>query len=284
LLFLVVVAFMLPFFFLAQAKVNGDRSLAQYNEQLKYSAGLFTTYCATCHGLFGQGLAAPQLNNALSYHPNGNPPLQNLTASDINRIITAGIVNSADPTLKQYLMPQWGQDYGGPLNADDINALSALVVSGNPTLQQKQGTPDNLNGFDFVPNFLTTSALQTAYQAQLNDLEHPNTGSIDLTAQSAVTIDVIDTSTGGFQFFYVDKAGKQYSNIKIKAGTTVTWDNKSGAIHSVTSGTYPTDANLFPTDDTLAQTKTYVYTFTKAGKYPYFCKYHSNMYGEVDVA
>lgn len=287
LVFMILVAVLLPFFFLASAKVSADRTQAQYNNQLNYAAGLYTTYCSQCHGLLGQGLAAPQLNNSLSYHPNGNPPLSQLTAVDINRIITAGIVNSADPSLKNYLMPQWGQAYGGPLNTDDVAALTALVVSGDPTLQTKESVPNNTNGFAFIPNYLTTSALQTAYQQQLTDLEHPPSASIDLTNQTAVTIDAITTATGGFQFYYIDPAGKQYSTITIKAGTKVTWVNQSSAIHSVTSGTYPTDAGLFPSDTQLTPsgaTSQYSVTFTKSGKYPFFCLYHSNMFGEIDVA
>jgi mono/diheme cytochrome c family protein len=285
-IFLILVAVMLPFFYLAQNQVAQARTLAQYDNQLRYAAGLYTTYCSQCHGLFGQGLQGPQLNNDLTYHPNGNPVLgqAQIAATEVNQIITAGILNAGqDPTLKQYLMPQWGQAYGGPLNADDVNALTALVVSGNAAMRQKEGAPDQTNGFNFIPNYLTTSALQTAYQQQLNDLEHPQSASIDLTSKTAVTIDAITTPTGAFQFYYVDTDGKQYSTITIKAGTTVTWVNQSSAIHSVTSGAYPTDANLFPSDAQLTPTAPYIYTFTKAGKYPFFCLYHSNMFGEVDV-
>jgi mono/diheme cytochrome c family protein len=285
LIFLVVVAFMLPFFFLAQAKVTGDRSLAQYDNQLKYGASLYTTYCATCHGLLGQGIGAVALNNDLKYAPNTNPSLTQLTSTDINRIITAGVPDPAH--LKQYLMPQWGQDYGGPLNADDINALTALVVSGSSVLRHKEGVPDNTNGFDFVPNYLTTPALQQSYQQQLAALKNPTGPTLDLTSMSTVIIPVIDTPTNpssAYGFIYTDKDGKTYTSLKIKAGTTVIWDNKSSAIHSVSPGSPGNDQpSLFPADTQLVQGGTYKYTFTKPGTYPYYCIYHTSMVAQLIV-
>jgi mono/diheme cytochrome c family protein len=282
LIFMILVAIMLPFFFLATAKVAADRTKAQYDNQLSYAAGLFTTYCQQCHGLLGQGLAGPQLNNRLSYKPNGNPALSQLTAIDINRIITAGVPDPTD--LKNYMMPQWGQAYGGPLNTDDVSALTALVVSADSTLQTKEGVPDTTNGFDFVPNYLTTPALQQMYQQQLFALQHPTGPEIDLTSMSAVTITVINVPSTVYGFIYTDKTGNQYTSIKIKAGTKITWVNQTSVTHSVTSGTSATgDAHVWTSDDTLGPGQTFSVTVTQTGKINYYCKYHSGMVGLLDV-
>lgn len=287
-LFLILVAVMLPFFYLAQNQVANTRTHAQYDNQLRYAAGLFTTYCATCHGLLGQGIAGPQLNNALQYQPNGNPGIAQLQPSNINAIITAGILNSSDTSLKNYYMPAWSQSYGGPLNDDDINALTALVVSGTPALQTKVGVPDNTNGFDFVPNYLTTPALQSAYQSQLQALKNPTGPTADLTSEKAVTVPIINTPTNpasAYGFIYTDKQGKTYTSIQIKVGTTVTWTNNSSVLHTIVQGTpsAPETSPIFGAPNGVNVGVSYSYTFTKAGTYPYYCSVHPSMLAQIIV-
>lgn len=68
------------------------------------------------------------------------------------------------------------------------------------------------------------------------------------------------------------------ANITVKVGDTVTWTNMDSVDHTVTvtNGEGP-DSELF------GKGETYSYTFTKAGKYEYFCKPHPNMVGSVTV-
>lgn len=289
LLFMVLVAIMLPFFFLAQTKVNSDRTVSQYNQQLHYAAGLYTTYCSACHGLLGQGLGAPQLNNGLQQRQGGNPTLDQFTATDINRIITAGIVDASKPTV--YLMPQWGQDYGGPLNADDVNALTALVMSSDTTLRKKAAPPLSINGFDFVPLYLATDPKlpnsRQNYQNQLAALNAPQGQPADFTNVKTLTIPILDTPTSPvslYGFLVTDPKTQQPNNlVQVKVGTTITWDNKSSALHSVTSGNPTTgDANVWPSAD-VAIGKQFTLTFNKAGTFFYYCKYHPTMIGEIVV-
>ena len=70
---------------------------------------------------------------------------------------------------------------------------------------------------------------------------------------------------------------------KVKKGTKVTWTNADTAAHTSTSGT-PTkgpdgsfDSSLIPAG------KSFSYTFSKAGKYDYFCMVHPWMIGKVTV-
>ena len=71
---------------------------------------------------------------------------------------------------------------------------------------------------------------------------------------------------------------------KVKVGTKVTWTNGDTAAHTATSGT-PTkgpdgtfDSSLIPAG------KSFSYTFSKTGKYDYFCMVHPWMTGKVTVA
>jgi plastocyanin len=79
--------------------------------------------------------------------------------------------------------------------------------------------------------------------------------------------------------------------LTVKAGTTVTWKNEDGTEHSVTSGTVKqgssgvTNATDGMFDSGLfGQNKTFTFTFTSPGTYPYFCTLHpATMRGEITV-
>src|SRR5215510_5147454 len=71
--------------------------------------------------------------------------------------------------------------------------------------------------------------------------------------------------------------------VTVKVGDTVKWTNSSTAEHTVTA-----DDGSFNSDD-LEAGKDFSFTFTKAGTFAYFCKYHgskggSGMSGTVTVS
>lgn len=66
------------------------------------------------------------------------------------------------------------------------------------------------------------------------------------------------------------------SGITVTQGTTVTWTNKDGYAHTVTSGT-PDNADGKFDSGTINSGGTYSYTFTSAGTYNYFCRFHASM-------
>jgi len=68
------------------------------------------------------------------------------------------------------------------------------------------------------------------------------------------------------------------ASITIKAGVTLTWTNKDGATHTVTS-----DNGAFTSSGDLATGETYQFTFMTAGTYPYHCAIHPAMKGTVTV-
>lgn len=76
--------------------------------------------------------------------------------------------------------------------------------------------------------------------------------------------------------------GYKYSpeKITVKKGTTVTWENFDLAPHTVTVedgiGSGP-DSKLF------GKGEKFTYTFNEVGNFPYYCKPHPYMKGEVVV-
>lgn len=65
--------------------------------------------------------------------------------------------------------------------------------------------------------------------------------------------------------------------ITVTTGTTITWTNKDGVIHTVTSNT-----GLFDSGN-IGNNGTYSLKVTAAGTFPYFCKLHTTMTGTVVV-
>lgn len=65
--------------------------------------------------------------------------------------------------------------------------------------------------------------------------------------------------------------------ITVAANTTITWTNKDGVAHTVTSNT-----GLFESG-TISINGTYIHTFATAGSYPYHCTIHPSMTATVVV-
>lgn len=76
---------------------------------------------------------------------------------------------------------------------------------------------------------------------------------------------------------FMDNSKFSPSSITISAGTTVTWTNQESVVHTVTS-----DNNTFSSGD-LGKKKTFSYTFSTTGTFPYHCIHHSGMTGTVIV-
>jgi plastocyanin len=67
------------------------------------------------------------------------------------------------------------------------------------------------------------------------------------------------------------------STLTISAGTTVTWVNHDGDLHTVTSS-----QGLFASPG-LDSEDQFSYRFTAPGMYPYFCALHPHMKGTIIV-
>ena len=66
--------------------------------------------------------------------------------------------------------------------------------------------------------------------------------------------------------------------VHLSAGGKVTWLNKDSTGHTVTNKSGLFDSGTFTT------LRTWSYTFTQAGSYPYYCTIHPNMVGTIVVA
>ena len=70
--------------------------------------------------------------------------------------------------------------------------------------------------------------------------------------------------------------------IEVPVGTTVVWTNSDAIEHSGTNGT-PEKPGMSFDSDFFTEDQTFTFTFDKPGAYPYFCKRHNSMRGEIKV-
>ena len=68
--------------------------------------------------------------------------------------------------------------------------------------------------------------------------------------------------------------------LEIPVGTTVTWTNQDSARHTVTSDPNGDEMQ----SGTLEEGETFSHTFEQAGTFEYFCEFHANMAGTVNVS
>jgi plastocyanin/mono/diheme cytochrome c family protein len=260
LLMILAVALIIPILTVNQQQQQVSAADQLYLSNLQTSAALYAQYCSLCHGLLGQGLSGPQLND--------NPDVNKLSDQDINRIISAGI--PGDPTKPaQLAMPAWLDAYGGSLTEEDIAGLVAFIRSSDPAYRKANGLAD-INGFNLIPATLTNPTQIAEYQQEKKSGSRPPLSQFtDDTAKTQVTVPIVDsTEIPGTNWSFSPRY------IIIKAGTTVTWNNVSNQFHTVV----PTNKGAFPDSGVLpAGTGTYTVTFSKAGDYPYFCSIHPAM-------
>lgn len=81
-------------------------------EQLELGAQLYGENCAVCHGPNGEGRIGPTLSKDW---PSIRPDLR------VKSVIQSGVPGSA--------MPAWSQDEGGPLTEEEIEAITAYILS-----------------------------------------------------------------------------------------------------------------------------------------------------------
>jgi len=67
-------------------------------------------------------------------------------------------------------------------------------------------------------------------------------------------------------------------NLRVKAGTKVTWTNKDDIPHGIASS-----ANTFARSQALDTNDSFSFTFDKPGTYQYFCYLHPQMVGTIVV-
>ncbi|MGH2535308.1 MAG: cupredoxin domain-containing protein [Thermomicrobiales bacterium] len=145
-------------------------------------------------------------------------------------------------------------DIGGAVMGSDlaigIGELNDSGLSGAAWLH------DNGDGTTTVAVFLTQSGEAT-------DAAAADGGE---AAADAVAVDIVDFS------FSPDP-------LDVAVGTSVTWTNQDSAPHTATSS----DGGATFQSDRLEQGASYSFTFEEAGTFEYFCEFHPNMSGTVNV-
>ncbi|HEV2581908.1 MAG TPA: c-type cytochrome [Ktedonobacteraceae bacterium] len=301
LMMLSIISLMIPIFWIVESNGETISQLQQHNTAVNRGASLFAQYCFQCHGIFGQGVVGPKLN--------GNTAVNNLSDSDILRIISGGIYDPANPTTA--LMPAWSDQFGGPLTEDQIQYLFQLIRSADPAYLSKNGFPTGpgTNGFDQVPGLVQQSQPIPYSTAIAQATAGSGIGQfpfVDLTSRPSIIIQIIDSPTGAAcnPACYAVADPKNASqliidpNIKVKVGTKITWINKSKTIHTVTSlvGEVPTvqvPAKVFDsglTTPMAAGTGVYsytvatqAYTFNSNHIVVYYCQFHPSMVAAITV-
>jgi plastocyanin len=76
-----------------------------------------------------------------------------------------------------------------------------------------------------------------------------------------------------------EKYSFEPATLSVKVGTQVVWLNTSDAPHTVTSDT----GGALASPDNITPNKTYKFTFTTAGTFPYHCNIHPYMKGTITV-
>ena len=106
---------------------------------------------------------------------------------------------------------------------------------------------------------------------------------VDMTNQNQISMKINNVAAtvnpSGFGF--------QFTNIKIKVGTTITWTNVSAAPHTVT-GQGTSDAKFNTGSPILTQgdagaASVFTFTFTTPGTYDYYCTLHPSMVAQITV-
>ena len=85
-------------------------------------------------------------------------------------------------------------------------------------------------------------------------------------------------------FWQSEKDGTTTGIVKILTGDTISWKNADTAAHTVTSGTARDGPDDIFDSGLFGPGKSFLYTFTEEGNYPYFCLTHPWMDGTVIVS
>ena len=288
LIMLAVVSVFIPVLWIMESNAQAMAKVQQHTVAVQSGAALYAQYCFQCHGLKGQGRTGPKLN--------GNPAVNNLSDAQLLGIISGGIPDANDPS--KYLMPAWSDQYGGPLDSNEIQYLFDLVRSADPTYLQKNGYPPgaNANGFNQVGPILQASQPSTYQTAVASESTGQFGAPQDFTKQKNVTINITQPPAGAT----CSPACFAIPNIKVKVGTTITWVNQSSTPHTVTAiqgenASSPTPAsNIFDSGNTpskwIVAGGKYSYTvtmsaynFNKNHVVVYYCQIHPAMVAEITI-
>ncbi len=133
---------------------------------IERGATVFESNCASCHGRNGQGSGrAPALNNPRLF--NGERLAEVGWSGGlydyVENAISAGRPNSS--AYWPEAMPTWGQEFGGPLRADQVQDLTRFVMNWEVTALDQANPPEVLQDF-ILPGIREEGDLQIMSSGQ----------------------------------------------------------------------------------------------------------------------
>ncbi len=99
--------------------------------EVENGAALFANNCSSCHGPDGKGLAgvAPALNSHYFFTERLSDVGWAGSLEDYVQLTVAAGRPSKTNTQWAQVMPTWGNAYGGPLRADQVEAVTSYVLN-----------------------------------------------------------------------------------------------------------------------------------------------------------
>lgn len=162
---------------------------------------------------------------------------------------------------------------GGDITSDGGETVTVRGVcwstSENPTISDSK-TVDGSGAGIFASNLTDLSPITTYY------LRAYATSNAGTAYGNQVSFTTTQGPVGANEVLIQGMAFNPVT-LTVAVNTTVTWTNKDGFAHTVTS-----DTNLF-NSGTIGANGIYSHTFSTAGTYPYHCSFHAGMTATVVV-
>ncbi len=120
---------------LAPDEISGmeRRAAALKGREIEVGADLYGQYCYGCHGKHGEGIpgVAPAINRKDLLDGRREKAIGWSGSVDafLRNTIAAGRPVSSRPDLYAAKMPTWGNQYGGPMRPDQVDALVSFVLN-----------------------------------------------------------------------------------------------------------------------------------------------------------
>ena len=183
-IFSLLTAAALGFIFLREAQRMPEATAAISGEQLERGARDYEQYCASCHGMAGQGQvanAAPQLNNIaardLTPGADGVAPFdQPLGIKEKYGTLTNYVETTLFSGVRGAAMPAFGAQ--GTLRDDQIRNITAYVLNWNDTVPEAALVAANLEATRIAPtpdpNANPVDAGGALFQAQCSACHNMN--------------------------------------------------------------------------------------------------------------
>jgi len=289
---LALVSAMIPVFWIIE---SGNQLSEQHKQQavaVHRGMELYATYCTyNCYGI-------DKDNHVIDTKYNGYPiaELNQLNNDNLRKIVSAGVYNPHAPAPANLNAIPRSDRYGGQLLSNYVDYLMAFIHSADPAYAKKNGYTGEaaINGFEKLPEYLQANN-PTQYKAAVSLATLGQFGApMDMTAQKAVTINIVDQVAGRS----CGTGCYDPINVQVKVGTVITWVNKSKMGHTVTAivgsdtATHKAAPEIFDSGmaKLLQPGQSFSYTVTAAAynfnadhSVIYYCIVHPDMVAKLTI-